>query len=133
MSNETEKQMPVEQPRLVLRLQAAVAHMDSHQREREHCKLLIESLVAIKAFQEGFNLDGSTAVEACCEEIKAELRRERDACRPWVEWCAKEWEHRGYAHWPAALLSAARALKIIPKNDKNAGDPPTRTSTEANQ
>jgi len=45
-----------------------------------------------------------------------EVETERDAAKEWVEWSAKEWAHRRHQDWPSTLLTAARALKIIPEN-----------------
>lgn len=63
-------------------------------------------------------------LEVCRIQLAAVVEQ-RDACREWVEWCCREWEHRRHQDWPPALLSAAHALKIISEN--GAAQPPETT------
>jgi len=47
MNSQNSSEKPVEQPPLVRRLQAAVAHMDPHHKKRENGKLIIDALEEI--------------------------------------------------------------------------------------
>ena len=51
-----------------------------------------------------------------CRLQLADVVEQLDAAKDWVAWSAREWEHRRHADWPSTLLTAARALKIIPEN-----------------
>lgn len=56
-------------------------------------------------------------LEICRLQLAATVER-LEACREWVQWCSHEWSHRRVEDWPPKLIAAARAVKLIPENDK---------------
>jgi hypothetical protein len=103
----------VDLPRLVLRLRSAVAHMASHQKERENGKLIIESLAEIEALTKRFTkLDkpkysGEPMMDSVLATTNPDFRAWVDSLPP--------------AYWARYDLSAARigweaASKFILEN-----------------